>query len=103
MHIAGVHACRGVDFLLPRILSMEHHFRVKAHRCASTGLCTQSLHTCFDLPLLSTLPACPPCRQIVKQIDLWGIDMVFVVGGNGGNAGAAAIQEELEKNNIICR
>lgn len=40
-------------------------------------------------------------RQIVKQIDLWGIDMVFVVGGNGGNAGAAAIQEELEKCGII--
>lgn len=32
------------------------------------------------------------CRQIVRQIDLWGIDMCFVVGGNGGNAGAAAIQ-----------
>ena len=39
----------------------------------------------------------------MKQIDLWGIDMVFVVGGNGGNAGAAAIQEELEKNGILCR
>ena len=38
----------------------------------------------------------------MKQIDLWGIDMVFVVGGNGGNAGAAAIQEELEKNDILC-
>jgi 6-phosphofructokinase 1 len=43
------------------------------------------------------------CREIVKQIDLWGIDMVFVVGGNGGNAGAAAIQEELQKNDILCR
>ncbi|KAI3432447.1 hypothetical protein D9Q98_003998 [Chlorella vulgaris] len=41
-------------------------------------------------------------REIVKQIDLWGIDMVFVVGGNGGNAGAAAIQEELQKNDILC-
>ncbi|GAB4815012.1 hypothetical protein N2152v2_002058 [Parachlorella kessleri] len=41
-------------------------------------------------------------KQIVKQIDLWGIDMCFVVGGNGGNAGAAAIQAELEKNNIVC-
>lgn len=56
-----------------------------------------------DLRSLPPLPACLACRQIVKQIDLWGIDMVFVVGGNGGNAGAAAIQEELEKNNIICR
>jgi 6-phosphofructokinase 1 len=23
---------------------------------------------------------------------MWGIDMLFVVGGNGGNAGANAIQ-----------
>lgn len=41
-------------------------------------------------------------RQIVKQIDLWGIDMVFVVGGNGGNAGAAALQQELGKCNVDC-
>ena len=28
--------------------------------------------------------------------------MVFVVGGNGGNAGAAAIQKELAANNVLC-
>lgn len=56
---------------------------------------------CLTMALLLAL--LPACRQIVKQIDLWGIDMVFVVGGNGGNAGAAAIQEELEKHNILCR
>jgi len=27
-------------------------------------------------------------KEIVKRIDMWAIDMVFVVGGNGGNAGA---------------
>jgi len=31
-----------------------------------------------------------------------GIDILFVVGGNGGNAGAAAIQKELKANNVIC-
>jgi hypothetical protein len=31
-----------------------------------------------------------------------GIDICFVVGGNGGNAGAAAIQAELQRNNVIC-
>jgi len=36
--------------------------------------------------------ALPPHREIVKRIDMWGIDMLFVVGGNGGNAGANAIQ-----------
>lgn len=32
-------------------------------------------------------------QEIVKRIDLWGLDMVFVVGGNGGNAAASAIQQ----------
>lgn len=42
------------------------------------------------------------CRKIVKQIDIMGIDVVFVVGGNGGNAGAAAVQEELDRSNVLC-
>lgn len=41
-------------------------------------------------------------REIVKRIDMWGIDMVFVVGGNGGNAGAAAIQDQCLKDGVIC-
>ena len=45
--------------------------------------------------------ACP-CREIVKRIDMWAIDMVFVVGGNGGNAGAAAIQAQCEKDGVVC-
>ena len=28
--------------------------------------------------------------------------MVFVVGGNGGNAGAAAIQAQCEKDGVVC-
>lgn len=68
--------------------------------CRQHGVTSAS--TC--IPPNRCAPLCLPARrQIVKQIDLWGIDMVFVVGGNGGNAGAAAIQEELEKNNIMCR
>lgn len=41
-------------------------------------------------------------KKIVKQIDLQGIDICFVVGGNGGNAGAAAIQAELARCNVLC-
>jgi 6-phosphofructokinase 1 len=40
--------------------------------------------------------------KIVRQIDIMGIDVVFVVGGNGGNAGAAAIQQACEENNVLC-
>lgn len=38
----------------------------------------------------------------MKRIDMWAIDMLFVVGGNGGNAGAAAIQRECDKAGVTC-
>lgn len=41
-------------------------------------------------------------KEIVKRIDMWGIDMLFVVGGNGGNAGADAVQQQLAKDGIAC-
>lgn len=41
-------------------------------------------------------------KEIVKRIDMWALDMVFVVGGNGGNAGADAIQQELKKSGVPC-
>lgn len=40
--------------------------------------------------------------QIVKQIDLLGIDMLFVIGGNGGNAGASAIQNRCGERGVVC-
>jgi 6-phosphofructokinase 1 len=47
---------------------------------------------------------CPAhaCREIVKRIDMWGIDMVFVVGGNGGNAGANAINAMCQQHDVPC-
>lgn len=41
-------------------------------------------------------------KEIVRRIDLWGLDMVFVVGGNGGNAAANAIQQEVEHQGVRC-
>lgn len=41
-------------------------------------------------------------KEIVRRIDLWGLDMVFVVGGNGGNAAADAIQQEVERQGVRC-
>eukprot|EP00197_Chlamydomonas_leiostraca_P002149 CAMPEP_0202858042 /NCGR_PEP_ID=MMETSP1391-20130828/732_1 /ASSEMBLY_ACC=CAM_ASM_000867 /TAXON_ID=1034604 /ORGANISM="Chlamydomonas leiostraca, Strain SAG 11-49" /LENGTH=533 /DNA_ID=CAMNT_0049536911 /DNA_START=71 /DNA_END=1672 /DNA_ORIENTATION=+ len=41
-------------------------------------------------------------REIVKRIDMWGIDMLFVVGGNGGNAGANAIQAMCAQHEVNC-
>ncbi|MEW5297418.1 MAG: hypothetical protein WDW36_000628 [Sanguina aurantia] len=41
-------------------------------------------------------------KEIVKRIDMWGIDMLFVVGGNGGNAGANAINEMCQQHEVNC-
>jgi 6-phosphofructokinase 1 len=38
----------------------------------------------------------------VKRINLWGLNMVFVVGGNGGNAAAHAIADECEAQGVVC-
>ncbi len=42
------------------------------------------------------------CSEIVKRIDMWGIDMLFVVGGNGGNAGANAINAMCRQHDVPC-
>ena len=41
-------------------------------------------------------------KEIVKRVDLWGVNMLFVVGGNGGNAAANAIQQQCEASNVLC-
>eukprot|EP01026_Neomeris_dumetosa_P049004 TRINITY_DN42536_c1_g2_i1.p1 TRINITY_DN42536_c1_g2~~TRINITY_DN42536_c1_g2_i1.p1 ORF type:complete len:564 (+),score=76.93 TRINITY_DN42536_c1_g2_i1:46-1692(+) len=41
-------------------------------------------------------------HEIVKRLDMWGVDMVFVVGGNGGNAGASKIQQMCYQQNVNC-
>ena len=41
-------------------------------------------------------------RKIAESMGSRRIDMVFVVGGSGGNAGADAIQRECTAINVIC-
>jgi 6-phosphofructokinase 1 len=41
-------------------------------------------------------------KEIVKRLDMWGVDMLFVVGGNGGNAGANAIYQKCEEAGVVC-
>ncbi|KAL4423922.1 hypothetical protein ABPG75_001223 [Micractinium tetrahymenae] len=95
------------DYGVPEghILGIRYGFRGFYDRKAKPIVLTKKTVEGIQLEggtMLGTSRGGADMKQIVKQIDLWGIDMVFVVGGNGGNAGAAAIQEELEKNNIIC-
>lgn len=38
----------------------------------------------------------------MRKIDLWGLTHLYVVGGNGGNAAANAINKELESAGVSC-
>lgn len=41
-------------------------------------------------------------KDIVERLRLWGINMLFVIGGNGGNAAAHAIAKECIAQNVYC-
>jgi 6-phosphofructokinase len=41
-------------------------------------------------------------KDIVNRLRLWNITMLFVIGGNGGNAAAHAIAQECEAQGLVC-
>lgn len=41
-------------------------------------------------------------KDIVERLRLWGINMLFVIGGNGGNAAAHAIAKECVAQGVMC-
>jgi 6-phosphofructokinase 1 len=41
-------------------------------------------------------------KDIVERLRLWGINMLFVIGGNGGNAAAHAIAQECLAQGVQC-
>ena len=41
-------------------------------------------------------------KLIVKRIKLWGVTQLYVVGGNGGNAAANAIDKECTAQGVQC-
>jgi 6-phosphofructokinase 1 len=41
-------------------------------------------------------------KDIVDRLRLWGVNHLYVIGGNGGNAAAHAIAQECLKQEVIC-
>jgi 6-phosphofructokinase 1 len=39
---------------------------------------------------------------IVERLRLWGINQLYVIGGNGGNAAAHAIAKECAAQGVLC-
>ncbi|KAL4440737.1 hypothetical protein ABPG77_000446 [Micractinium sp. CCAP 211/92] len=52
--------------------------------------------------ILGTSRAEPNVPEIVKRLDLWKIDILFVVGGRGGNAAAELIHRECRAKKVPC-
>ena len=40
-------------------------------------------------------------KEVVKRLDLWKIDMLFVIGGPGSHAAAVALQKECSDNKVL--
>lgn len=95
------------DYGVPEdnVLGVKYGFRGFYDRKARPDVLTRKSVEGIHLrggTVLGTSRGGADMRRIVKQIDLWGVDMVFVVGGNGGNAGAEVLQEELERCGVDC-
>ena len=41
-------------------------------------------------------------REVVKRLDLWKVDMLFVIGGPGSHAAAMAVQLECHRCHVPC-
>jgi 6-phosphofructokinase 1 len=87
------------------ILGIRYGLRGFYERDAKPITLTRSLVDGIHLKggtMLGTSRGGANVKDIVKRIDLWGLNMVFVVGGNGGNAAAHAIAEECLATGVVC-
>jgi 6-phosphofructokinase 1 len=51
--------------------------------------------------MLGTCKEPADLNEVVKRLDLWKIDMLFVIGGPGSHTGAVAIQEQCSRSNVL--
>lgn len=99
--------CKLEDYGVPEgnILGIKYGFKGFYDRTHKPVVLTQKYVEGIQLKggtILGTSRGGADIKEIVKRIDMWALDMVFVVGGNGGNAGASAIQHECEKAGVPC-
>lgn len=52
--------------------------------------------------ILGTSRGLPNVPEIVKRLDLWKVDILFVVGGRGGQAAAESIHRECRAKAVPC-
>lgn len=107
---AGVDGCLGTAATfggrLPAVL------RACFHACSAPVLLPY-WHSQYLPTAPHSNPAPPPIPQgtsrgnakmpaIVERLRLWGINQLYVIGGNGGNAAAHAIAKECAAQGVFC-
>uniref|UniRef100_A0A1D2A0K5 Phosphofructokinase domain-containing protein n=2 Tax=Auxenochlorella protothecoides TaxID=3075 RepID=A0A1D2A0K5_AUXPR len=96
---------KAFDYGVPEghILGIRNGFRGFTNRTRRPMVLTHSMVKDCHLEggtLLGTSNDPADIREIIKRLDLWKIDQLFVIGGTGGNAAAYAIQRECERCNV---
>eukprot|EP00798_Chlamydomonas_sp_ICE-L_P022355 gene22355-29450_t len=95
------------DYGVPdgNILGIKYGFRGLSDPCGSPMLLTKRSVDGVQLQggtILGTSRGKADIKDLVRRIDMMGIDMLFVVGGNGGNAGAHAIHASCQRYEVKC-
>lgn len=96
-----------LDYGVPEknIIGIRHGFRGFYDKARRPVALTRRLVDDIQLEggtMLGTSRDRVDIRQVVKRLDLWKIDMLFVIGGPGSHAGAVAIQAECERCRVPC-
>lgn len=52
--------------------------------------------------MLGTSRERPDIKEVIKRLDLWKIDALFVIGGPGSHAAAMALQIECQRSKVPC-
>ncbi|KAK9864571.1 hypothetical protein WJX84_002552 [Apatococcus fuscideae] len=96
------------DYGVPddRIYGIRYGLRGFVHRDSKPMNLHRSLVDGIHLSggtMLGTSRGGADIKSIVKRLDLWGVNMLLLIGGNGGNAAANAIQQGCEDQGWIAQ
>eukprot|EP00889_Picochlorum_renovo_P005746 jgi/Picre1/32776/NNA_001062.t1 len=91
----------------PRVthLGIRHGFKGFYDKKRKPIILTRKLVDSIQLEggtMLGTSSEPADVKQIVKRLDLWSIDFLFVIGGPGSHGAALKLQEACEESRVPC-
>ncbi|KAI8112957.1 hypothetical protein M9434_004276 [Picochlorum sp. BPE23] len=96
-----------IDYGVPEshILGIRHGFKGFYDKKRKPIILTRKLVDSIQLEggtMLGTSSEPADVKQIVKRLDLWSIDFLFVIGGPGSHGAALKLQEACEESRVPC-